>query len=230
MSETAKKIRVLKVVFDTEIKSYEVPAFRGAIIEKVGRENTLFHHHLGDETFLYKYPIIQYKQIGRKPAIICIDQGVDEIHKYFESRSWDIEISGRVLEMKIDQLNLNTYNMQVWDKKFRYSIYNWVALNQENYKKYMEMEDLVERIKFLESTLTGNIISFAKGIDWTIDKQIEMKISDIRSINKVIIKEKPVIGFDVIFTTNVFLPNYIGLGKSVNLGYGIVKEIRNTIN
>lgn len=31
------KIRVVKVVFNTKIKAYEVPAFRGAVIDMIGR-------------------------------------------------------------------------------------------------------------------------------------------------------------------------------------------------
>jgi len=221
-----KKIRLLCITFDAEIKSYEIPAFRSAIIEKSGRENVLFHNHLGENNFLYKYPLIQYKQISRKPAIVCVEQGVDEIHKFFENKTWDINISDRWITMKVDQLNLNSFTMQVWDKMFDYSIHNWVALNQENYKKFMAIEGIVERMQFLEGTLKANILSFAKGIEWTIDKQIELKILEIERTNKVRIKEKAIIGFDLKFKTNIFLPNYIGLGKSVSLGYGVVKAIK----
>jgi hypothetical protein len=41
-----KTIRILTVIFDTEIFPFETPAFRAAIIEKVGRENILFNNHL----------------------------------------------------------------------------------------------------------------------------------------------------------------------------------------
>jgi len=68
-----KKIRILTVIFDTEIKGYEIPAFRGAVVDKVGLENIIFHNHLSGNTFLYKYPLIQYKVIRNNPAIQCID-------------------------------------------------------------------------------------------------------------------------------------------------------------
>lgn len=60
-----KKIRTLTIIFEGEIKSYEIPAFRGAVIDKVGQENIIFHNHLNDNEFIYKYPLIQYKQIKR---------------------------------------------------------------------------------------------------------------------------------------------------------------------
>jgi len=40
-----KKLALLKVAFDTTIQPYEVSAFRGAIIDKVGRQHEWFHNH-----------------------------------------------------------------------------------------------------------------------------------------------------------------------------------------
>lgn len=222
-----KKIRILSIVFDTEILGHELPAFRGAIVEKAGRENIIFHNHLDDKKYLYKYPLIQYKRIGKKPCILCIDYGVDEIHKFFEKDSWDIKISDRWLNMKIARLNMNQFNMQVWDHMFDYSIRNWIALNQDNYGKYLSMDSMQDKLGFLENTLKANILSFAKGIEWKIDKQIEVKIKEFHSSHSVTLKEKKLMGFNLDFATNVFLPDFIGLGKSVSLGYGVVKRLKN---
>lgn len=222
-----KKIRILQVVFDTEIKPYEIPAFRGAIISKVGKENILFHNHLNGNAFLYRYPLIQYKNISNRPAIMCVDYGVDEIHKYFEKKDWDIQIGDRWLDMRIYKLFMNQFIMQVWDKMFQYKINNWIALNQKNYLRYQEKEALSDRIQILENTLKANIISFAKGIDWHIDKPIELKIKQIKEPKPIKFKTKKMMGFDVEFSTNVFLPNYIGLGKAVSKGFGIVRQLKN---
>nr|NQU89438.1 hypothetical protein [Bacteroidota bacterium] len=220
-----KKIRILIVVFDTEIKGYEIPAFRGAIVEKVGRDSILFHNHINGNGFLYKYPLIQYKCLNRKPAIVCVELGVDEIHKYFENKSWDIQISDRWLNMKIDRLNLNQFTMQVGNKRWEYTITNWIALNQENYQKYLTIESLAGKLLFLENILKANILSFAKGIDWMVDKPVEISIKDLRKARPVTLKGNKVMGFNADFSSNVFLPNYIGLGKSVSMGFGVVKSL-----
>ncbi len=219
-----KKIRLITVVFDTEIAGYEIPAFRGAVIKKVGIDNTLFHNHLKEDTFLYKYPLIQYKMLWKKPTIMCIDYGVDEIHKFFEKKDWNLKISDRWLEMSIDKLQMNQYVMQVWDKMFDYTIQNWIALNQENFLKYQRLEAMTDKIEFLEKTLKANILSFAKGIEWTVDKEIKLKIKDLIRLRSAKIKGRNMTGFDAEFSTNVFIPNYLGLGKSVSLGYGIVRQ------
>jgi hypothetical protein len=222
-----KKIRILTVSFDTEITSFEIPAFRGAVIQKVGTDNVAFHNHLKGNTFLYRYPLIQYKQVGRKPCIMCVEHGVDEIHKFFEKKDWDLNRSNRRLEMTISRLNLNQYTMQVWDKMFDYSIQNWIALNSDNYRKFQNMESLSERVTFLENTLKANILSFAKGIEWTVDKEIKVSINEIIRQRKAKVKGSLLSGFDVMFRTNVFIPPNLGLGKSVSMGYGVVRSLKN---
>lgn len=126
-----KRIRTLFVSFANDIGALPVTAFRGAVIEKVGRDNLLFHHHLSDDTYLYKYPLIQYKKIGRQPGIFCIDAGVDEIHKLFGHRNWTIQLQGQPMDLKVDRLDMKTTNLNVWEKRFRYSLWNWQALNGE---------------------------------------------------------------------------------------------------
>jgi hypothetical protein len=225
-----KQIRLLSIVFDTEIRTSEIPAFRGAIIQKAGQENILFHNHLGNDSFVYRYPLIQYKKIGRHPAMVCIDQGVDEIHKYFQNPDWSISISGRTVPMKILSLNMNRFTMQVWDKSWRYTIRNWVALNQENYLKYRATESLAQRTQLLASILLGNILSFAKGIEWDVDKPVQLSITDMNRTNLVRLKGNDVTAFNLTFKCNVFLPNHIGLGKSITQGYGVVREVKNNRN
>ncbi len=224
--KNVKKVKLLNIIFDSEIRNYEIPAFRGALIDKVGKDNILFHNHLGDNAYLYKYPLIQYKQLRNKPAIICIEHGVDEIHKYFEKDNWDLRIGDRYLSMKIFKLNMHQFTIQLWDKLFDYTIINWLGLNQENYKKYISISSLTEKIVYLERLLQANILSFAKGIDWTIDKEIELKITDITNEKIIKLKGVKVMAFDLKFKTNIFLPNYIGLGKSVSIGFGMIKQDR----
>lgn len=221
-----KKLRLLTVIFDTQIKLYEIPAFRGAIIDKVGRQHILFHHHMG-EGYMYRYPTIQYKAIGHRPAIVCLDEGVDEIHHYFEKPDWSLLLGDRKVEMRVDRLHLNQFNLQVWNTSFEYQIRNWVALSQENYAQYKAYETEIERIEMLQRILVGNILAFAKGIGWTVEKPIEAKITTPPQAQPVKLKGQKVMGFNLQFKTNVFLPNYIGLGKSVSIGYGTIKQIHN---
>ena len=72
--------------------------------------------------------------------------------------------------------------------------------------------------------MTANIISFAKGIGWDVDQQIKVDITTIHNSRPVNFKRQKVMAFDLDFTMNVALPDYVGLGKGVSLGFGTVKN------
>jgi len=218
-------IRIIKIVFDTELKDYEIPAFRGAIIDTVGREHAVFHNHIGDEQFHYKYPVIQYKNQGRKAAIVCIKEGVDEIHHFFTKNSGEIRIGSDKRSLRVENVKINKFELQVWDSYFYYSIHRWQGLNSKNYEIYRRLEGMAEKIAFLENKLVGNILSMAKGLDWTVEKQIEVKITEIVRQQTTSFKGNKLLIFDLHFKTNVFLPYDIGLGKGASMGYGTVYKL-----
>lgn len=218
-----RKIRVLRVIFDEKIKSYEVPALRGAIIAKVGQKHILFHNHEGDN-YRYAYPLIQYKQLYGNAAMVCIGEGVEEIHRFFSSPNWELEISGRTLPMKIKQLEMNDFTLQVWNQTFDYELRDWIALNPHSYQEYRHLTDDSARQNFLAKKLIGNILSFAKGIDWHIDKEISLQITSPIISSNLRVKDVQMMGFSLRFRTNVSLPYGMGLGKSVSLGYGVVSK------
>ena len=220
-----KKIRILHIEFEDEIAAREIPAFRGAIVKTAGVGNILYHNHI-DNKFRYSYPLIQYKQINRHPAIICIEEGVEEIHHFFNNKQEGLVLGGRQYELKLSSLNLNQFTMQVWDKSFHYHIRNWLPFSQENYKKYKEINDKLSQLEFLEKILTGNILSFAKGIGWHVEKEIKLRINEIKAEKVLYVKSARREAMSLNFTTNIFLPNYIGLGKNASVGFGVVKKIK----
>jgi hypothetical protein len=220
-----KKIRVLKICFEQEIPAHEIPRFRGAIIHKTGAEKILFHNHIGDNKLRYAYPLKQYKVVGRKGCLICIDEGTEEIHAFLGQRNWEIELGEQKLTLTIDSFTAKNYNLNVGATTFKYSINNWLAFNEENFKKYSVLTSLIDRIAFLERVLIGNILSFAKGIEYTVDKPIELQIREICREKFMKYKGNKLLALDLTFRTNFFLPNYIGLGKGVSVGFGTIKSI-----
>jgi hypothetical protein len=222
-----KNLKFLKVQFDTQIAAYEVSAFRGAIIDKVGREDTLlFHNHIEDAQYNYAYPLIQYKCLHHKPSIICLGEGVEEIHKFFGQPSWNLMIGDKRHEMKIDRLDLNQFKMQTWDKDFLYSIRNWLPITQKNYQEYTQLEGIADKVSYLEHKLVGHLMAFARGIDWFVEKEIKVKIIEYKEPHMLRLKGIKMMAFNLKFKTNVFIPNYLGLGKSVSLGFGVVQEVK----
>ena len=64
-------IHILVIRFKNEISLLEIPFFRGAILHALhGEANVLFHNHVDESSFRYSYPLIQYKRIQGKAAIV----------------------------------------------------------------------------------------------------------------------------------------------------------------
>ncbi len=219
-----KKIRILDITFENEIFVYEVPALRGALIKLVGRENILFHNHL-NKGYRFAYPLIQYKRINKKPHLFCINDGVDEAHKFFINKQEGLFLGNRPYELKVDAIHLYKHEAYINGVFHYFHLRDWLPLNQKNHKQYKLLETHIEKIQFLERILTGNLLSFAKGIAWMIEEELKVNIVEIKPPRQVSVKKTKRLAFTVIFKSNMHLPDNIGIGKNAGLGFGIVKKI-----
>ena len=165
-----KKIRLLDITFENEITPWEIPAFRGAVMATAGHSHILFHYHKGDG-YRFGYPMIQYKRIRKKPHLVCIEEGVDEVHHFFENKQEGLMLGNRPYELRVDEIRLNRFTMQVWDRNFSYFMQDWLPLNQDNYRQFKDLKSEIDQFEFLEKILRGNILSFAKGIGWLVIKR-----------------------------------------------------------
>ena len=218
------KIKVIKIIFDTKLESVEIPKFRGAIVEVVGREHVAFHNHINDSQFSYGYPLIQYRTSEGKASIVCIHDGVDEIHEFFTKNTGRIRIGSHFRSLMVEGMKINTFEVSVTKTHQHYAIKDWLALNEINFRKFQKLDGISEKVQFLERMLIGNILSFAKGINWTVKDPIEMKITDIPKEAAVIHKAVKFQSFSLTFKTNIYLPQDIGLGKGASMGWGTINK------
>ena len=227
----AKSVQTLVVLLDKEISLKEIPYFRGCVVHSMEDANILFHNHLGDEQLRYRYPLIQYKRIGGKAAIVCVGEGTEVIGEFFLQTDFHFKVGEREVDMGIDHIDAKRTILQVWDSDFRYTLRKWLPLSSENYREYGQLEGISERCDFLQRILVGNILSFCKGIGVTVEGEIKCVITEIMDTHSCLYKGVKMQGFDVEFKTNISLPDYVGLGKGVSLGFGtVVKKYENRKN
>jgi hypothetical protein len=219
-----KRIRTLLVKFDAEGKAVPIGAFRGGIANKAGLENKMFHNHLDNHSYDYGYPLIQYKRIKGQPSILFLGEGVDEAYRIFSKPDIGVDILGKKMSLKIDELNLRTEEVGPNGQIRCYELTGWLALNEQNLRNYRMLTDTEERSRFLERMLVGNILAFAKGIYYHIEDRISVKITKVLAERPVQFKSIPVVSFDIEFITNMHLPDALGLGKGVSIGYGILNQ------
>ena len=220
------KIPYLTILFGNRIKPYEIPAFRGAVISKVPKELVLFHNHLG-EGFRFSYPLIQYKTIRDKAAIICIGEGTQEISRFFENADLTLRLGETDAVFSVENVWAGQWILQTWQDTFLYSVRNWLPLNKTNYEKYGAAEGVMDRIRILESVLTGNLLAMGKGLSHHFEKPVECTITDLSTMRQFTFKGVRLQGLDITFKTNVYLPDFIGLGKGASMGFGVVKQLKN---
>jgi hypothetical protein len=224
---TITRLRYLRVEFDLPLQPWEIPAFRGAMIDKMGRDNDLFHNHLdGENKFAYRYATVQYKSIDGRAAIVGLNAGADALQSYFAMPHRNIEMGGMQREMVIDDLRMQQVVMRTWNQQFHYRIQNWIALQDEAYPEYNATIGLAKKAVLLERRLTNTMVTMAKGLDWWVDEPIQICVTQFWEPHLVRLKGVRFSAFNVEFTSNVFLPDYIGLGKATALGFGVVKSIQ----
>jgi hypothetical protein len=223
-----KKVKYLTILFKNDIAFHEIPKFRGAVISSLETDNVLFHNHQ-DGGFRYAYPLIQYKQVGQRACLVCLEDGVHEVHAFFQSRPTQLRLGDRTIVPEVDRLQMHEAVLQVWNKMFQYRIQNWLALNEEHFREYQMKTDNEDKNRFLTSILRGNILSMAKGLGWYIESEVKVKLTKVAHTRLIRYKDTRFSAFDVQFECNVSLPTYIGLGKGSALGYGVVDGVRKRI-
>lgn len=222
-----KKIKYLSIQFNNELSIAEMPWFRGAVIAAAGRENGLFHNHdeQGAGGYRYAYPLIQYKRVRNRAAIICLEEGVNEIHAFFQGRPRELMIGNRPIVPEVEHLHLNEVTLQAWDTMFSYRLSNWLALKPEHYREFQEKTDEADRDRFLTAILRGNILSMAKGLGWFVDREVKVNLLHRSPMRLARYKDTKLSAFDVRFESNVWLPKFVGLGKGGALGFGVCEGV-----
>ena len=216
------KLKSLLVRFGNTSSHEELECFRGAVIHARENANVLFHNHEEDGRLRYAYPLIQYKRIQQKAAVLCLGEGTEAIGEFFAACRFDVRLGERETTLEVESVKANQSLVQIWDSLFTYRIRKWLPFNQGNYGKYMALESIADRYAMLERLLTGNILSFAKGVGVRFESRVECKITAIDVPRILTYKGVKMMAFDAEFKTNVSLPDFVGLGKGVSLGCGTV--------
>lgn len=220
------EVRTLTVFFNTEIHTNEIPLLRGAIINRPEINDVLFHNHT-DQGFRYRYPLVQYKRIGGKAAIVLVGDGTERMAQLFgHGPAVTVNMGTRTAELELANVDARITRVQVWDDTFRYTIRKYLPLNERNYGLYVATDSMSEHLRILEQSLVGNILSFAKGVGLHIDGRIEVSVTQMADPATYIYKGVRMMGFDLEFKANISLPDFIGLGKGTSIGFGMIKRIR----
>lgn len=219
-----KMVTVLVVRYGTEIAEREIPYLRGAVIQAAGCDNILLHNHV-DEQLRYSYPMVQYKRLDGRAAIVCIDSGLEAVRDIIALDLPQVRLGRRITALPAPALELEETEVALTDETITYRATRYFPLNQANHRRYNSTDSLIERYRLVEQCIVGNILSFAKGIGVFFDGTVTAQLVAVSHTELYDFKDIRLRGFDLVFKTNVRLPSYIGLGKHASLGAGTIIQI-----
>ncbi len=193
----------------------------------VFREHSpLLHNHYDDGRMRYGYPLVQYKVIDGTPMLVGLQEGAKLLAElFFQMKSLDI--AGRKYSVMERDISFQNTPVGLGDGLTDYRFASmWMPLNQQNYAEYLQ-KSADERRAMLGRILTGNMLSFFKGVGLFLPEGIRV-MATVRPQDekRTGFKDNLMTAITGEFTTNAILPDWIGLGKSVSRGYGVIERLR----
>jgi len=208
----------------TTAKKTIPPAKLRGYLGGVFYDHPLIHNH-EDGKSRYQYPLIQYKILDNIPTIVSVKGGNNVVEKFFTDIK-EIQLINSTYPVVEKNLKQNIYEYGRSPKFRRYEfITPWIPFNEENYVEYRTLKTNKQRTEKLKSILIGNILSQAKGLDYWIEQQLEVRLAVHEARQPVKYKNVQFINFDGYFKVNFHLPDFLGIGKAVSHGFGTIKQM-----
>ncbi len=222
--KTEKSVAMATVSFpEIRLSPRDAHKLRGYFGGVFREHSPLLHNHFEDGGFRYAYPLVQYKIVDHVPILVGLQEGSKLLTElFFQMKS-----------LKINDKDYSVYERDIVFKNLTIGVIPalhtytfrtlWMALNQDNFKEYLDKPEDARK-EFLNRILTGNILSFFKGIGLYLEPEERILLTAQTREKSTKFKDQHMIAFQGTFTANVLLPDLIGLGKSVSRGFGVIQK------
>lgn len=221
--QTTLHVPILKMTFSIPLKPHQIPQFRGAIVRLVGREYDLFHNHQQqDDRYFYRFPAIQYRvESGQAVLIAFGPDAVEQANCLLGKTGQEITLKNWRQPLHLLGFQQETFKLCKAVGMQSYCLYDYLALNHDNFKKWKACNSFRDRIALLERILVAHLFSFGAGLGWTIEKPLAVCIQEIRRIRMVKCFGTGTLSFNLSYQTNLQLPSGIALGRVTSHGFGV---------
>lgn len=235
-------LNLLRLTFDTAIEPWQAPDFRAAVMDYLGwgydglplpgedgAQTTLAKEDsAGLPAHPYPYPLAQFKvrrnRGSYQPMLLFLGPRSSEVREYFRSaRNSAVVVNNRAYPLDIAEASLHRFRLKAGEEWFEYNLFKYQALNNENHRRYQELENEEQRLSFLEKLLASHILTFARGVGWQVGAPVQVKGLHILQEQELRCRGIRNHCFDLNFRCNLFLPEFIGLGRGVARGFGVLR-------
>lgn len=224
-------LKTLFVVFpDVALRAHEIGRFRGFLNQQIRWEDNLFHNHTEQPNgVLYRYPRIQYRVSQGRAALFGIQEGFDAL-QHFLSRYLDDLPEAFGNNNRMEQRT----RLELAETNHTYTLHQWLGLNTIRNRDgsvvnldtiWQEQPNVSEQQAMLERILTAQLLKFCGEMGCQLPKgQLQVRIltaedTGMRRLSSQT-GQTQMRSFRIQYSTNLQLPDYIGLGKGISKGYG----------
>jgi hypothetical protein len=199
---------------------FSIAELRSFFAGKLG-EYTLLHK--GNDTgFIHRYPVIQCKQIKNRLLVIGISQGASFLEQLIRDHT-EIPAGKNTCTIVTRDVTSRKEEFGISGVMHTYTFLTpWLALNQQNAKKFYDLKGKSERDAFMLKILLSNLGTLAKSLDYKTpvavngDAKVQFRIDWIDRENVIVFSGR--------FRTNLIIPDYFGIGQSVSQGFGTIQR------
>lgn len=216
-------IQITRIRFpDIQLQTRDAHKLRGYFGNLFQEHSPLVHNHYSGGELRYRYPLIQYKIIDKAPMLIGIEEGAELLPQLF-LKIKELDIDGEIFPVKAKNVETGKETVGFSTELRQYEFQTlWMALNQNNHQKYIQLKSKEEKDALLNRLIIGNILGFYSNIKLQLapEERLFAKVDVKEKVTKF--KGNEMMAFSGSFVVNALLPKDIGIGKSVSRGFGTI--------
>lgn len=206
------------------LQTRDAHKLRGYFGNLFKEHSPLLHNHFETGELRYKYPLVQYKVLNEMPTLVALQEGAKLLVQLFlKIRELKIDESIYPVSSKNIESELITIGHSDQLHEYRFKTI-WMGLNQDNHLKFISMNSQEDKNRLLDKILTGNILSFFKGLEIFLEPNQRLLVKSRLEEKRTQFKNKDMMAFSGSFVVNAHLPSNIGLGKAVSRGFGTIEK------
>lgn len=111
-------------------------------------------------------------------------------------------------------------------KKYTYLLFGYIPFRSQTYHSYQQSRTLTEKNMLLRQHLTYHLNTLAARLAWPMRTPLQLDEMKLRQEKKDRLGGLLHVSFDLEFTTNLFIPEFLGVGKGAGVGAGVVRRGR----
>ena len=169
----------------------------------------------------YRYPRVQVKVLRKQLCIFGIGGGYLPVNS-FQKELHNLEAEGILFEVHDKEIPQDGLELQeISDEYLRYKfITPWVALTQRALAHYKSLTPR-ERVAHLNRVLVQNLLFISRDLGYEPEFTVSVRVK-LQTLSPRVVEEQGSGSFKGYFTSNMKLPDYLGLGNGITKGLGTI--------